>query len=497
MLRNVAVIAISAVFVTAAGANAAGKTAAPRGSAAAANTQILLFNQTPSAGYSVRRNNVSAGTILATSKGALVYETNATAGDSFEFMMSGVTPVSPVPPTNVNVAETSLGCASITWTTSSDPTVARYRVFFATHSRSTSAYTDSIDAGNAANAERCALPAGNYYFAVRAYTGAGAASAYSKEVTLAARGADLAAPTIAQRSPAAGATGVPLNASIYFVASDDKTGVDAQSISIQVNGATCPFSTSPATGGIAVQCDPASDFAANSDVQVVISIADRATPPNVAERSYSFHTGTSATIDSDAPLAGAASPASGASGVDPAAGIDVRLDDPGMGVDFSSIVLSVNGTTVAFSVSGDPAHAHIRHQPAHPFAAESAVRVHVDACDRAQPPHCVTLDYEFTVGTANAAIAGRGAIVPDGYWVNDPARPLEVRDLPGRWAVRIFDTAGAVVRRHESQSDGSTWQWDFRNENGQRVAPALYLVRVTDSSGAVQRSGRFLVQSPR
>jgi hypothetical protein len=63
--------------------------------------------------------------------------------------------------------------------------------------------------------------------------------------------------------------------------------------------------------------------------------------------------------------------------------------------------------------------------------------------------------------------------------------------------VRIFDTSGATVRRHENQAIGATWWWDFRNDGGQRVAPALYLVRITDAAGAVQRSGRFLVQSPR
>jgi Bacterial Ig-like domain len=600
MFRRVAA-AVIAILVSVSVAGAGTSKPAPARSAAAANTQIMLFNQTPAAGYTVRKNNVASGTVVANPSGVLLYEGNATTGDQFTFLMTGVTPVSPaaptglvatgnqqscvslswnppaasdyvtgysllwktgagaytdsvaisgadiskgakwvaghcgfasgtytfalrahnafdrwsapgapsstsitnpdtqgpVPPTNVKVTETSFGCASITWTKSSDPTVTGYRVFFGTHSRTQSAYTDSIDAGSAANAQRCGLAAGSYYFAVRAYTGAGAASPWSKEVTLTARGADTAAPTISQRAPASGATGVPLNAGIYFVATDDKTGVDAQSISVHVNGTTCPFSTSPATGGVAVQCDPASDFAPDSDVQVVISIADLASPHNVAQRTYSFHTGTSATTDNNPPATAAASPAADATGVDPAAAIDVRLDDPGMGVDFSSIVLTVNGTAVAFSVSGDPAHAHIRYQPAHAFAVQSTVRVHVDACDRAQPPHCTALDYGFTVGSANAALTGRGAIVPDGFWAGDPTRQLEVRDIPHDWAVRIFDTAGTLVRRHLNENDGATWWWDFRNENGQRVAPALYLVRVTDSSGTVQRSGRFVVQSQR
>jgi hypothetical protein len=589
MLRRVATIVAGAVLVV-----------TPHARALAANTQILLFNQTPTAGYSVRKNNVATGTVVATPSGVLAYETNATSGDLFSFILSGITPVTPaapgglvatgnsqgcvsvswnppaaadyvtgysllwktgsgayadsvsisgadiargikwvaghcgfatgtytfalrahnafdrwsalssasaaaignqdtqgpVPPTNIKVTESSFGCATVTWTKSSDPSVSDYRVFFGTHPRTQAAYTDSIEAGNAGSAQRCGLAAGNYYFAVRAYTGTGASSPYSKEVALSARGADTAAPSIAQRAPGPGATGVALNASIYFVATDDKTGVDAQSISVKLNGASCPFTTSPASGGLAVQCNPTSNFAPDSDVQVALSVSDLAAPANVAERTYSFHTGTSATVDNDPPATAAASPAANATGVDPAAAIDVQLDDPGTGVDFSSVTLQVNGSVVAFSVSGDPAHAHIRYQPAHPFASESTVQVHVDACDRAQPPHCTSLDYRFTVGSATAALAGKGAIVPDGFWAHDPSRQLEVRSLPSRWTVRIFDTAGAPVRRHENHEEGATWTWNFLNDSGRRVAPALYLVRVTDASGAVQRSGRFLVQSP-
>jgi hypothetical protein len=71
-----------------------------------------------------------------------------------------------------------------------------------------------------------------------------------------------------------------------------------------------------------------------------------------------------------------------------------------------------------------------------------------------------------------------------------------IRALPARWIVRIFDTSGACVPpATTNQTDDPPWTWDFHNEQGARVAPALYLVRVTDAAGAVQRSGRFLVQS--
>jgi len=601
MLRRATALAVAITIVSAHAAGAAGKDAAPARGAAAGNTQILLFNMTPAASYAVRRNNVASGTVVAAPSGVVAYETNASNGDIFQFLASGITPVTPaapsglvatgnsqgcvsaswntpaasdyvtgysllwktsgsvftdsvaiasgdiakgakwvaghcgfangtytfalrahnsfdrwsrlsasstatisnqdtqgpVPPTNVKVTESTPGCASVTWTRSSAPDVTGYRVYVGTRPGTQAAYTDSLDAGNAAAAQRCNLAQGTYYFAVRAYTAVGAMSAFSKEVSLSARGVDTAGPSITQRSPAPGATNVALNSTVFFVATDDKTGVNASSISVKLNDVASPFSTSSVTGGIAVQCDPANDFPANSDVSVAISVADQATPPNVTVRTYSFHTGSSAVVDNTPPATHATSPGNGAGGVDPRPTIEVQLDDAGVGVDIATIVLEINGNAVAFAVEGDPSSVRIRYRPATAFPAESTVDVHVEACDRAQPPHCSTLDYQFSVRAANAALAGNGAIVPDGYWANDAARPLEVRDLPAHWGVHIFDTAGASVRHHVNQNAGATWMWDFRNDAGARVAPALYLVRVTDGSGAVKRSGRFLVQAPR
>jgi hypothetical protein len=126
------------------------------------------------------------------------------------------------------------------------------------------------------------------------------------------------------------------------------------------------------------------------------------------------------------------------------------------------------------------------------------VSVYVEACDRATTANCaVPYSYSFEIDGAGLA-TGTGDIVPDGYWADDPSRPLEVRNLPRAWEVRIFDAAGFAVRRFgNGVSDGYNWTWDFTNDGGQRVAPALYLVRVTDSSGTLQRAGRFLVQSSR
>src|SRR5678810_1336072 len=125
----------------------------------------------------------------------------------------------PVPPTNVKVTESTPGCASATWPRSSAPDVTGYRVYVGTRPGTQAAYTDSLDAGNAAAAQRCNLAQGTYYFAVRAYTAVGAMSAFSKEVSLSARGVDTAGPSITQRSPAPGATNVALNSTCLLYTS--------------------------------------------------------------------------------------------------------------------------------------------------------------------------------------------------------------------------------------------------------------------------------------
>src|SRR4249919_792129 len=98
MLRSAVAIALLGSMVSAGAVMAVGKTARPAGSAAAANTQIMLFNQTPAASYNVQRNNVASGTVIAAPSGLLVYEANASTGDRFEFLMTGVNPVSPAAP---------------------------------------------------------------------------------------------------------------------------------------------------------------------------------------------------------------------------------------------------------------------------------------------------------------------------------------------------------------------------------------------------------------
>ena len=401
----------------------------------------------------------------------------------------------PPAPTNVAATENPPGCARVTWSASGDPTVTGYRVYRGTRPRTQGAYVDSTDVGQVTNGSFCSLAPGTYYLSVRAKTAAGLLSAYSREVSLSVIGPDVTPPVVSGVSPADGATNVARNTTIFFVVTDARSGVNFNTILVRMNGQPVVNTASATTGGYAVQCSAAGGLPANADVLVEVSASDRATPANTMNASWTFTTGADAINDTEPPVISGASPAPDADDVAPASSVAVTITDAGLGVDFGSIVLVVDGEEVAHEVSGTPASARVSWEPASPFAAGRTIQVRVDACDRAGTPNCAeTYTYSFTVGSA-ALAASPGAIVPDGFWADDPVRPMEVRNLPPSWRVRIFDATGTPVRRFDNAQPGYTWMWDFKNDGGERVAPALYLVRVTDSSGSVQGTGRFLVQS--
>jgi hypothetical protein len=177
----------------------------------------------------------------------------------------------------------------------------------------------------------------------------------------------------------------------------------------------------------------------------------------------------------------------------------VTVSDAVMGVDVGSIVFYVNDAAVNFSTQGGPFDVTLVYDNPSGFSPGTQVNVRVTACDLASPANCSELsNYSFTVSQATAGAPGddEAAVVPNGYWDNDASRPLEVRNLPISWTVRIFDTAGRHVREYtNNETDGLDWSWDFANDHGQRVARAMYLVRVTSPDGSVRQTGRFLVQS--
>jgi hypothetical protein len=413
-------------------------------------------------------------------------------------------PQGPPAPQNLTAVESDFGCALASWDAVGDPSVTGYVVYYGDQSvegGQASVYDDSLDVGTDTNAEFCGFAAGTVYFAVKSYTGDGSKSVYSDEFPLSMQGVDDVAPVVSQMTPADGATGVALNAGVFFILTDDKTGVDQSSVTVTVDGADVTqqldFYGDPSTYRVLATL-PGS-LPASSTVVVEVTVSDRASPPNQRVRSWSFETGEVTIVDTTPPQFTVMTPSDGATDVAVDAQVRVQLSDGGMGVDIGSIAFTVDGVAVSFTLEGDPYDLTVVYDNADGFTPGAEVAIEVQACDLATPANCGELtDYRFTVRTevANAPVSGEGVIVPDGFWANDPTKPLEVRNLPVSWTVRIFDTAGREVRDYTNNSaDGQDWAWDFTNDEGQRVARAMYLVRVTDPDGKVRQSGRFLVQT--
>ena len=398
----------------------------------------------------------------------------------------------PTPPQNVQASETSPGCVTVTWAANSEPDIAGYWVYYGSTSLQ---YSDSVDAGTNTSREICGFTTGTQYFAVRAYNDSDEFSGYSTERSVDVVGPDTTPPALTQANPAPDQTQVALDTPIFFRLGDTQSGVDTNSVSVTVDG-------SPVTdirffgdaSDYAVLCFLSSQLPANTTIAVQVSAADLASSPNTLNDNWSFTTGSNA--DTDAPIVCCSSPANGAKGIDPMAPISFDVSDAGSGVDLANIEFLVNGTPVPFTVDGGNSSATITYPNSQGFAGGSTVDVSINVCDLSLALNCSSLDFSFDVASGlGPAAADAGAIVPNGYWVGDPTRPLEIQNLPNGWGVRIFDTSGLEVRYYQNSTGTEIdWTWDFENSGGRRVARSLYLVRVVDDGGKVKNSGRFLVQ---
>lgn len=312
---------------------------------------------------------------------------------------------------------------------------------------------------------------------------------------------DLNPPVLSGASPGDGAVDVSRDTDVIFVLSDERSGVDTASVSVLINGAPpAKRSFFGIPSSYMVVCELADTLPSNLLVNVVVSARDRASPPNSMSRNWRFTTREADDPgDNSPPTFSNLVPASNARGVDQSAHIRATVTDD-TGLNPATIVFRYNGVVVPVSVTVTDTlfrSAVVEFDNGAGFALGSVVDVVVSACD--QSANCATLGYAFTVvgaGDDPGLQASVAQIVPDGYWVDDPSRPLEVQDLPTGWTVRIFNTAGAEVKtfRNTGQT-GVDWTWDFANDYGRRVARSLYLIRVIDNTGVLRQSGRFVVQS--
>jgi len=449
--------------------------------------------------------DVSSASVCGLAGGVYYFALRATNGtlgalsnESSTTVTNGNTQA-PLPPQSVQASETSPGCVTVSWRPNSEPDLAGYVVYYGPASVAqgqASSYADSADVGTDTLYTACGFDPGTQFFAVRAYNDTPEYSGYSTERSVDVEGVDVTAPVLTGASPIDGQFDVSRDAMIFFILRDTQAGVDTNSVNVTVTGVSLKeikFFGDPSN--YAVLCELDGLLPALSQIDVSVSASDHAPTANTMNESWSFT--TSDTIDTSAPTFCCESPANGATGVDIHSPISVGISDIGSGVDLANLVFEVNGTAVPYAVTGDPVDAVVTYQNTGGFKAGGVVNVRIVACDLSGGKNCATLDnYSFSVIESPVATGAPAAeIHPNGYWADDPNRPLEVLNIPRGWTVRIFDTAGFEVRSYRNDSGSSLdWTWDFENAHGRRVARSLYLVRVVDDAGSVQQAGRFLVQ---
>jgi hypothetical protein len=243
------------------------------------------------------------------------------------------------------------------------------------------------------------LPDGQtYYFVVTAYNDdiPPLESGPSNEEYTTATPLDTTPPYVTNRSPASGATGVAVNTLVALELRDAGVGVNQSTITMRVDGSQVTPSISGSPAAYTVTYNPPADFAYDQTVSVEVHGSDL--DGNVMTTdAYSFT--TRPVPDTTPPYATNRSPAPGATGLAINTLITLEIRDAGVGVDQSTITLTVNGSPVTPSISGSPAGYTLSYNPPVDFDYDDTVSVEVDASDL-NGSAMSTDAYSFTTGPA-------------------------------------------------------------------------------------------------
>jgi hypothetical protein len=245
------------------------------------------------------------------------------------------------------------------------------------------------------------LPGGQtYYFVITAYNNGSPPleSGPSNEVNTASAPppADTTPPYVTNRSPVPGATNVPVNTLITLELRDAGVGVDQSTITLIVDGSPVTPSISGTSAAYTLSYNPPVDFNYDQTISVDVDASDL-NGNAMATDSYSFTTGPAP--DTTPPYATNRSPAPGATGVAVNTLITLQVRDAGVGVDQSTITMTMDGSPVTPSISGNTAAYTLSYNPTLNFNYNQMVSVEVDASDL--NGNVMTTDsYSFTTAAA-------------------------------------------------------------------------------------------------
>jgi len=136
---------------------------------------------------------------------------------------------------------------------------------------------------------------------------------------------------------------------------------------------------------------------------IVLPLPNSTPLPTVTPTAEETPTPTSTPVSSDTtpPYTSGWNPAKGATKVPVNTNIVVHVKDDGVGVDFSTITMTVQGNPVEPTITGKPSDYTVTYEPLTDFGYNQEVAVTVAAQDQASTPNVMTTDiYNFTTAAA-------------------------------------------------------------------------------------------------
>ena len=88
-------------------------------------------------------------------------------------------------------------------------------------------------------------------------------------------------------------------------------------------------------------------------------------------------------------------------------------------------------------------------------------------------------------------------VVPNPYHLNANAKAMEFRNLTRRATIRIYSSAGDLIKTIEHHNETSVERWEGRNEEGVLITPGVYIYHIEalreTGRGSLSANGRFAV----
>ncbi len=195
---------------------------------------------------------------------------------------------------------------------------------------------------------------------------------------------DRTPPYVTGLNPAPNARNVGNAATISATVVDEQSGVDIQTVRLEVDGQVVQPEISVRGRAATLLYKPALPWPYHANVSVLVRAQDLAAPPNRMEaQAYSF----TVVADTIPPAITDFFPSDNAGGVATTTTISFQIHDEQAGVDSAALNVFVNGVRRTVALSGSPRVYRVSYKPSPDFSAGQRVEVIVQARDLATPPN--------------------------------------------------------------------------------------------------------------